>query len=486
MKDAHAPSTSPATLYTTKNKRILLDTWTFMNAQKQRSSNNYYSNMQRQKITAALILIFTSNYVVNGLSPKPVAATYSEHFIGVELGYDDLLLTNEIYHGDIHSDQTWYDEYGPNGWNSIMMANDNNKHNWKTIHLIQIRVAFDQPLYIKTKKNTTKIANMADLDGLTRLQCGREIIESHCEPLEGILPTRGNHSKQDEEENLHECDHIFTTNYSMTGGHHVLNMYQHRDDRFHTYPGDQSNVYSAFLDLSLGGHLKLRDMTMHEHFNDEEEVAEYDDDFFYWLNHYKNKTTGEKHKCFLHFLDTKGQTLDPPITLTNAGGEVYHGSVELKPSTPEELTVLQYEDLYELLRRHHMKYEHWKNKKEWKHKKKNGAIKNGIDIIREAIASGHVKNKKMKGGGAFAADVYAYLEMRHKMRHTEEMLVSEAEEALEEPLLNMMIPEIKKEFVSERPNPDGLRADTINYLHENITKNLEQEKRNTGIFLSTK
>ena len=82
-----------------------------MNSRKQRSNNYYYSNIQRQKIITALILIFASNYVVNGLYPKPVAATYSEHFIGVELGYDDLLLTNEIYHGDIHSDQTWHDEY---------------------------------------------------------------------------------------------------------------------------------------------------------------------------------------------------------------------------------------------------------------------------------------------------------------------------------------------------------------------------------------
>ena len=130
-----------------------------------------------------------------------------------------------------------------------MMANDNNKHNWKALHLIQIRVAFDQPLYIN---NTTKIFDMSDLDGLTRMICGRELIESHCEPLNNAIPQRGNHSIQDDDEKLHECDHIFTTNYSMTGGHHILNMYQHRGDRFHTRPRDLSNVYSAFLDLDLG------------------------------------------------------------------------------------------------------------------------------------------------------------------------------------------------------------------------------------------
>jgi len=82
-----------------------------------------------------------------------------------------------------------------------------------------------------------------------------------------------------------------------------------------------------------------------------------------------------------------------------------------------------------------------------------------------------LKTKKMGTGGANIADVYAYLEMRHKMRHSEEMLVSEAEEQLEEPLLNMMIPEMKREWIIE----ENLRMDTIIHCAAELTDFLEDD-----------
>ena len=107
--------------------------------------------------------------------------------IGVEMGHDDLMVTDELFQDDEYDDHTYHNEYGPGGWNSIMMADDDNKHNWKAIHIVQIRVAFDQPLYVN---NGTKIAEMGDLDGLTRLRCGRDLVESHCGTLGRGIPKR--------------------------------------------------------------------------------------------------------------------------------------------------------------------------------------------------------------------------------------------------------------------------------------------------------
>ena len=63
--------------------------------------------------------------------------------------------------------------------------------------------------------------------------------------------------------------------------------------------------------------------------------------------------------------------------------------------------------------------------------------------------------------------MYAYLEMRHTMRHTEEMKVSEAEEALEETLLHPTEKVMKEDFVEK------FREDTIDYMQHNITHYLE-------------
>ena len=63
--------------------------------------------------------------------PKPIVATYSEHMIGLEMGHDDLMVTDELFQDDEYDDHTYHNEYGPGGWNSIMMADDDNKHNWK-------------------------------------------------------------------------------------------------------------------------------------------------------------------------------------------------------------------------------------------------------------------------------------------------------------------------------------------------------------------
>ena len=126
--------------------------------------------------------------------PKPIVATYSEHMIGLEMGHDDLMVTDELFQDDEYDDQTYHNEYGPGGWNSIMMADDDNKHNWKAIHIVQIRVAFDQPLYVN---NGTKIAEMGDLDGLTRLRCGRDLVESHCGILGREIPKRNASASND-------------------------------------------------------------------------------------------------------------------------------------------------------------------------------------------------------------------------------------------------------------------------------------------------
>jgi hypothetical protein len=120
--------------------------------------------------------------------------------IGVEMGHDDLMVTDELFQDDEYDDHTYHNEYGPGGWNSIMMADDDNKHNWKAIHIVQIRVAFDQPLYVN---NGTKIAEMGDLDGLTRLRCGRDLVESHCGILGREIPKRNASASND----FKECDH---------------------------------------------------------------------------------------------------------------------------------------------------------------------------------------------------------------------------------------------------------------------------------------
>ena len=94
-----------------------------------------------------LLLLLPLGYLclVAAHPPKPIVATYSEHMIGLEMGHDDLMVTDELFQDDEYDDQTYHNEYGPGGWNSIMMADDDNKHNWKAIHIVQIRVAFDQP-----------------------------------------------------------------------------------------------------------------------------------------------------------------------------------------------------------------------------------------------------------------------------------------------------------------------------------------------------
>ena len=68
-----------------------------------------------------LFIILVKTKITIALPPKPLNATYSEHIIAVEMGYDDLLVTNDLSElfgdKDLLHDQEYHDEYGPNGWN---------------------------------------------------------------------------------------------------------------------------------------------------------------------------------------------------------------------------------------------------------------------------------------------------------------------------------------------------------------------------------
>ena len=70
-----------------------------------------------------LFIILVNTKITIALPPKPLNATYSEHIIAVEMGYDDLLVTNDLSElfgdKDLLHDQEYHDEYGPNGWNSL-------------------------------------------------------------------------------------------------------------------------------------------------------------------------------------------------------------------------------------------------------------------------------------------------------------------------------------------------------------------------------
>ena len=43
-----------------------------------------------------LFIILVNTKITIALPPKPLNATYSEHIIAVEMGYDDLLVTNDL------------------------------------------------------------------------------------------------------------------------------------------------------------------------------------------------------------------------------------------------------------------------------------------------------------------------------------------------------------------------------------------------------
>ena len=42
--------------------------------------------------------------------PKPIVATYSEYMIGLEMGHDDLMVTDELFQDDEYDDQTYHNE----------------------------------------------------------------------------------------------------------------------------------------------------------------------------------------------------------------------------------------------------------------------------------------------------------------------------------------------------------------------------------------
>ena len=62
-----------------------------------------------------LFIILVKTKITIALPPKPLNATYSEHIIAVEMGYDDLLVTNDLSElfgdKDLLHDQEYHDEY---------------------------------------------------------------------------------------------------------------------------------------------------------------------------------------------------------------------------------------------------------------------------------------------------------------------------------------------------------------------------------------
>ena len=330
--------------------------------------------------------------------PKPLVHTWAEHYFNVEL--EDNLIE--------HEDQDPY----------------------KHTHIAIFRVVFDQPLFIN---GNVSIVNLPDLDGLVRLRCGKHMLESHCREAHTAFRNIPDKSA------FRSCDHVFTTNQGESGAHLVTKHLRHHHDKHITLHGDLSNVYTAYIDLQV---------------DDEDPIREgFSSD---WNFRVSTKTP---EKCYLNFLPKDEQTMSPPISITNAQGEVFSGEVPLERSTvdnppPEILHEIWYD-----LQTHHLHLHRAKKKEKQKHM---GKLK-GIDRIRAAIAQGKINDTRIRGG-AWASDVYAYLEVRNELRNTQEMSMEEATQKAIDPLLNMMIPEIKEKFIMM------IREDTIKYMWKEIEK----------------